>query len=206
MVTVAHSCSLHLLFPRELTVYTSMAGLLKGYRERDPDWKKGGDLFFIFKDYLKHAGGTEKSWTNVCRSTSRIQGRWSVRHIENTLNPLKGLPQEPHLPLFPRKLLSRKQCVPSLWMFEQLNVFANPARVHAHTWMSGLAGESFWPSILSPFSLCPNGTPALLIFFDWQLASSSSSWVFSLLALMLASIAEGSRRRRPFFLLVKMVL
>lgn len=77
--------------------------------------------------------------SNVCRSTSRIQGRRSVRHIENTVNPLKGLPQEPHLLPHPRFQencsLENGVCgyVPSLLMSEQLSVFANPARVHAHT-------------------------------------------------------------------------
>lgn len=80
-----------------------MAGLLKGlgYRER-PSLEEGRYSFLyvrlLIKDYLKHAGGTEKSGANVFRNTSRIQGRPTGHHIENTVNPLKGLPQEPHSP------------------------------------------------------------------------------------------------------------
>lgn len=44
VATVAHSCSLHLLFPRD----TSMAGLLKGYREK-PLLKEGRCSFLYIR-------------------------------------------------------------------------------------------------------------------------------------------------------------
>lgn len=104
LATVAHSCSLHLLFPREMTVDPSMPGLLKGlgYRER-PSLKEGRCSFLyirlLIKDYLKYAGNREK--LNKC-----VQEHFANSGATNSLpyrkycKPLEGASSRTPSPRF----------------------------------------------------------------------------------------------------------